>query len=59
MQAFTGLFMWFRSLYYLRGFEKFSYFIRMLIAVVTKIRIFLAILAIVVCGFADTFYSLA
>lgn len=58
-QAFAGFLMWFRCLYYLRGFERFSYFIRMLIAVVQKIWIFLTILGVVVCGFADTFYSMA
>jgi len=51
--------MWFRMLYYMRSFEHFSYFIRMLIAVLLKIRIFIIILAIVVLGFADTFYSLS
>ena len=51
--------MWFRMLYYLRSLEHFSYFIRMLIEVIRKITIFLIILAIVVLGFADTFYSLS
>ena len=51
--------MWFRMLYYLRSLEHFSYFIRMFIEVIRKITIFLIILAIVVLGFADTFYSLS
>jgi hypothetical protein len=59
IQSFTGLMMWMRCLYYLRGFEAFSYFIRMLIAIIKKIRIFFVILAIIICGFADTFHSLS
>lgn len=43
----------------MRSIERFSYFIRMLMQVVWKIRIFLIILSIAVFGFADTFYSLS
>ena len=50
---------WMRCLDYLRGVEMVSYFIRMLIAVVNKIKIFMLVLAIVICGFADTFHSLS
>lgn len=58
-QAFAGFFMWFRLLYFMRSIEHFSYFIRMLLFVMWKIRIFLIILSIAVLGFADTFYSLS
>lgn len=51
--------MWFRLLYFMRSIEQFSYFIRMLINVIGKIKIFLIILSIAVFGFADTFYSLS
>ncbi len=59
MQAFSGVLMWCRLLYYMRNIESFSYFIRMLLMVIWKIKIFCFILAIVIFGFADTFYSLS
>jgi membrane protein required for beta-lactamase induction len=51
--------MWMRLLYFMRSIEQFSYFIRMLMQVVWKIKVFLIILIIAVFGFADTFYSLS
>jgi hypothetical protein len=59
IQAFAGLFMWGRLLYYLRGIELFSYFIRMLVTVFKRVGIFMSILSIFILGFADTFYSMS
>ena len=57
VQAVAALALWLNSLYLLRAFDETGWIIRSLAEVVKDMRVFLFVLGIVVCGFADAFGS--
>lgn len=58
-QAIATFFMWLKLLYFLRIFRSTSYLIRMVIIVISEMRIFLLILFITVIAFGDSLLKIA
>jgi len=51
--------MWFKFLYFLRIFKSTGYLIRMIMEVVVDMKVFFIVLIIVLCAFADAFFSIS
>ena len=56
---YLALLMWAKLLYFLRIFKQTGYLIRMLLNVIADFKIFLVVLLITICGFANSFWILS
>jgi hypothetical protein len=59
ISAITSLLLWSKFLYFLRIFESTGYLIRMIIDVVSGMKVFLFVLILVLAAFADAFISMS
>jgi len=58
IQTWIAIFIWYRFLIKLRIFPAFGWLVRMFIACIWDMRIFMAILVVGVFAFADAFFSI-
>jgi hypothetical protein len=59
INAIVGMMLWLKFLYFLRIFRETGHFITMILAVLSDMKVFMAVYFVVIIAFANAFYILS